>query len=134
MIPLVIRPSNARAFLTLFPQAQGHVKRFLSAPSAKRSSVLLLTNAAAARSPSVGPVPISNATFVRAVHFDAPEGCKNAVARERVVKGMLVGRGGAQAAEEVHLDGGGDASGLTPFAFESGAMGGICSRYRKGFA
>ena len=111
-----------------WPQAQEHVKRFLSAPSAEKSSVVLLTNAAITRSLSIGPVPPNKGMLVRAVHFDAAEGQKNEAARERISEGVFHGRGPGMA-EEVHLEGGEDGSGLVPFAFEEGAMCGIRSRY-----
>lgn len=109
-------------------QAKQHLRRFLSAPSAERSSVLVLTNAAVARSPVIGQVPNAAANSVKAVHFDAPEGPKNAAARARVVKGLFGGRHSGMT-EEVHLEGGMGAAGVAPFVFESGAMGGICSRW-----
>lgn len=87
----------------------------------------MLTNAAVARSLAIGPVPTNKGTLVRVVHFDAPEGTKNAAARDRVAGGVSRGRDAATV-EEVHLEGGGDAARLAPFAFESGAMGGIRSR------
>eukprot|EP00752_Nemacystus_decipiens_P010224 g9110.t1 len=111
-------------------QAQERVKRFLAAPSADRSSVLILTNAALARSPpSVGPVKRALGAFLRVVHFDAPEGEKNAAARGRVAGSFSRGRG-AETVEEVHLGGGGggETAGLAPFSFDSAAMGGIRSR------
>lgn len=89
--------------------------------------MLLLTNAAMTRSLSIGPVPIDKGTLVRVVHFDTPEGQKNEAARDRISRGVFHGRG-AGMVEEVHLEGGEDGSGLVPFAFEAGAMGGIRSR------
>lgn len=112
----------------LWPQAQEHVKRFLSARSAERSSVVLLTNAAITQSLSIGPVPLDKGMLVRVVHFDAPEGQKNEAARERISEGVFHGRG-AGMVEEVHLEGGEAGSGLVPFVFEDGAMSGIRSRY-----
>eukprot|EP00903_Cladosiphon_okamuranus_P009531 g9080.t1 len=110
-------------------QAQEHIKRFLAAPSAERSSVLVLTNAALARSPpSVGPVKPAHGPFLRIVHFDAPEGEKNAAARGRVAKSFSRGRG-ARTVEEVYLGGEGrDTVALAPFSFDGAGMGFIRSR------
>ena len=109
-------------------QAQEHVKRFLAASSAERSSVLILTNSVLARSPpSIGRVKSSQGSFLRVVHFDEPEGEKNAAARARVTSSLSHGRE-AEAVEEVFLEGGADTAGLTPFSFDSAAMGGIRSR------
>lgn len=111
----------------MLSQAQDHIQRFLSASSAERSSVLVLTNTALARSLSIRPIPTSKATLVRVVHYDAPEGRKNAAARERIAKGVFGGQGAGKA-EEVHIESGEDAMGLTPFVFESAAFGVIRSR------
>lgn len=109
-------------------KAQEHVKRFLAATSAERSSILVLTNSAIARSPpSIGPVSPSQGTFLRIVHFDQPEGEKNAAARVRVAGGFSRGRS-AGTVQEVHLEGGGDTADLAPFSFDSAAMAGIRSR------
>lgn len=90
--------------------------------------MLVLTNAAVAKSPVIGQVPNATAGSVKAVHFDAPEGPNNAAARARVVRGLFGGRCSGTA-EEVHLEGSLGAAGVASFAFESGAMGGICSRW-----
>ncbi|CBJ32117.1 conserved unknown protein [Ectocarpus siliculosus] len=109
-------------------QTQEHVKRFLAATSSERSSVLVLTNLAISRTPpSIGSVKPGHGKLQRVVHFDAPEGKKDAAARARVAGGFFRGRG-AGAAEEVYLRGGAEAVGLAPFSFDSGAMGGIRSR------
>ncbi|CAM9443943.1 unnamed protein product [Ectocarpus sp. 6 AP-2014] len=109
-------------------QAQEHVKRFLAATSSERSSVLVLTNSAISRTPpSIGSVKPGHGKLQRVVHFDAPEGKKDAAARARVAGGFFRGRA-AGAAEEVYLRGGAEAAGLAPFSFDSGAMGGIRSR------
>ncbi|CAM9849465.1 unnamed protein product [Ectocarpus sp. 4 AP-2014] len=109
-------------------QVQEHVKRFLAATSSERSSVLVLTNSAISRTPpSIGSVKPGHGKFLRVVHFDAPEGIKNAAARARVAGGFFRGRG-AGAAEELYLRGGAEVAGLAPFSFDSTAMGGIRSR------
>ena len=89
--------------------------------------MLILTNAAAAQSLPISSVPISQSKLVRIVHFDAPEGKRNAGARRRIATGLFCGRD-AGTAEEVHLEEGGDVAGVTPFAFENVAMGVIFSR------
>lgn len=89
--------------------------------------MLIATNAATARSLPIGPIPLLQAKLVRVVHFDAPEGNKNAAARRRIAAGVFGGRGPGTA-EEVHLEVDRDAMRLTSFTFENGAMGGISSR------
>ncbi|CAM9683583.1 unnamed protein product [Scytosiphon promiscuus] len=109
-------------------QAQEHIKRFLASASTEKSSILMLTNSAVARSPpAIGPIKFAQAALLRVVHFDQPEGEKNAAARGRVAAGFFRGRV-AGTAEEVHLEGVGDAAGSAPFSFDSAAMGGIRSR------
>lgn len=126
---LALCTANNPAAPNRHQKAQEHVKRFLSAPSAEKSSILILTNAALARSPpSIGPVKSAQGTFLRVVHFDAPEGEKNAAARGRVAGSFSRRRGAETAVEEVHLGGGGDTVDLAPFSFDSAAMGGIRSR------
>lgn len=104
------------------------MKRFLATPSAKKSSVLILTSAAVARQPSLGSVPLASGAVVRAVHYDAPEGQKSAAARARVVRLVFGGRRAGPAVQEVHLEGSDDAAMLPPYVFNSGAMDGIRSR------
>ncbi|CAN0570684.1 unnamed protein product, partial [Ectocarpus sp. 12 AP-2014] len=71
-------------------QTQEHVKRFLAATSSERSSVLVLTNSAISRTPpSIGSVKPGHGKLLRVVHFDAPEGKKNAAARARVAGGFF---------------------------------------------
>lgn len=89
--------------------------------------MLILTNAATARSLPIGPIPLSQAKLVRVVHFDVPEGNKNAAARRRIAAGVFGGRGPGTA-EEVHLEADRDTMGLASFTFESGAMGVVSSR------
>lgn len=66
------------------------------------------------------------------MHFDQPEGNKNAAARERVAGGFSRGRS-AETVQAVHLEGAGDTAGMVPFSFDSAAMGGIRSRYVSSF-
>lgn len=107
-------------------KAQELVKRFLAVPSAERSSILILTNSAISRSPP-SIVPVQRA-FLRIVHFDQPEGEKNAAARECLAACFSRGRS-VGTVQEVHLNGAGDTAGLAPLLFDSAAMAGIRSRY-----
>ncbi|CAM9840397.1 unnamed protein product, partial [Sphacelaria rigidula] len=113
-------------------QAQDHIKRFLTTtPPLSTSSVLILTTAAVARQPSLGPIPkkVKTGVVIRAVHFDASEGPKAAAARARLVGRVFGDRQSGPAAQEVHLEGSGDAAVLPPFEFDRGAMDGVRSRY-----
>lgn len=99
----------------------------MATPSSDKSSVLIITTVALAGQSSIRSAPTATGRLVRAVHFDAPEGPKDAAARIRLVEQLFRGRGPGQA-QEVHLEGTGDVAGLRVFAYDSGAMDGIRSR------